>query len=491
MENEPIVGTEGDDDLRGTNGADVIRGLGGDDVLAGLGGDDTLDGGAGDDVLRGGAGADVLVGGVGFDTADHSASSERTRLVSADGVGEDAFDSLSEIERVVASAEAGGVVEGLPLAARGDVVFEVDLIAGRASFQNVRVGGPAETVEIANFRDFVGNRRDDVFLGDAQDNAVGGSTGDDLLRGGGGSDTLDYTVSAPLISSVIFGLDGAVTLIGDEPFRGAFGIVLGRDDVAAFDAEAGTLDVFETVIADEADAASNTIDASGGLPGPVSVEIDLRAQRVEATFVEAVDGFAAGEGFGLTVVGFGRATGGAGGDVIQGDRGANALRGGAGDDLLRGRGGDDDLRGGRGDDRLDGQGGDDALRGGGGDDRLFGQGGDDVIRGGRGADALGGGNGSDTFVFSGGDIAAGAGRHVDVVIDFEAQDAVLLAGRRFSAEAAFDLALEEAVIGGVGFALNGGGNQIVLRADGRDADAAIAADEVFARLRFDADDLAL
>jgi uncharacterized protein YegL len=49
----PIIGTEGDDQLIGTAGADRIEGLAGDDQLIG---------GAGDDILLGGPGADRLIG---------------------------------------------------------------------------------------------------------------------------------------------------------------------------------------------------------------------------------------------------------------------------------------------------------------------------------------------------------------------------------------------------------------------------------------------
>lgn len=65
-----ILGTDGDDTLTGTDDDDVILGLAGDDRLDGGLGDDTLDGGAGDDRLIGNQGDDALRGGAGDDFLD-------------------------------------------------------------------------------------------------------------------------------------------------------------------------------------------------------------------------------------------------------------------------------------------------------------------------------------------------------------------------------------------------------------------------------------
>lgn len=63
----PIVGTNGNDNLRGTAGNDRIEGRDGNDRIAALGGDDLVSGGNGNDVLDGGAGRDTLDGGDGND----------------------------------------------------------------------------------------------------------------------------------------------------------------------------------------------------------------------------------------------------------------------------------------------------------------------------------------------------------------------------------------------------------------------------------------
>src|SRR6266550_9036038 len=82
-DDNPLLGTSGDDVIVGRAGNDVIRGRGGKDLICGNGGADTLDGGDGadtmqggdgDDTLTGGAGDDRFLGGAGKDTADYSQS---------------------------------------------------------------------------------------------------------------------------------------------------------------------------------------------------------------------------------------------------------------------------------------------------------------------------------------------------------------------------------------------------------------------------------
>jgi hypothetical protein len=126
-----------------------------------------------------------------------------------------------------------------------------------------------------------------------------------------------------------------------------------------------------------------------------------------------------GEGADVVNRRVGRMDGGAGDDILVGDRGS----GGGGDDLLvvasgfgdsgrdtlrcfsdelschlEGGPGDDELTGGEGLDRLFGRRGDDVVRGGGGFDTLRGGIGDDLIAGGAGGDHLHGEAGADTIV---------------------------------------------------------------------------------------------
>ena len=80
--------------------------------------------------------------------------------------------------------------------------------------------------------------------------------------------------------------------------------------------------------------------------------------------------------------------GGAGDDVLVGDRGANRLFGRRGADTIRGGGGDDSLDGEWGDDLLTGGAGADTLAGSEGRDRVWGGSGPDRLFGDEGADAL-------------------------------------------------------------------------------------------------------
>lgn len=126
------------------------------------------------------------------------------------------------------------------------------------------------------------------------------------------------------------------------------------------------------------------------------------------------------------------ANGGAGDDLITGNRTANRLTGGAGGDKLHGRTGNDTLLGGSGHDRvlgghgndaLLGQSGNDRIGGGRGADRLFGNGGDDLLIGGPGADLLNGGAGADRFLFRPQDNAAID--IIDQIVDFASGEDLL------------------------------------------------------------------
>ena len=604
MEDDAIIGTDGDDDLRGTSRDDVIRGLGGDDALRGRGGDDRLEGGRGDDTLRGGSGDDLLQGGEGDDTllggggldiADYSdlraedgvsldmrdpdgagfvgadidrdgeaEERDRVQVAQTNGVGIEGFRGGAGADRFIGNAEDNVVIGSagadvhvggggfdmidftgtdfavaLSLAPDGSssgefivqkdllggstsfsgferivadparfavigtfeddpepfgVPLDVDLGAGRATFLGAAPNGGDLTIEVIGFSGVTGSAGDDVIVGGGGNGQVDGTLGDDVIRGDIDEYLLYYESSAVGGASLIAGLDGTYTLLGED------GRVVGRDTVGSIDVEAGTVEVFETVFAPFETRSANTIDGSTGLPEGATVFVDLELETrngipfnpfVVVQFEEDVGGFEAGDFFSFEIGFFDNAIGSARGDTLLGNEEDNRLSGRGGDDFLRGRAGDDELRGGRGADQLLGEVGDDLLIGGGGGDIVTGQAGDDVIDGGRGADVLGGGAGADTFRFSGSTIAADAGEAVDFVSDFTLEDELLLAGRTVSAGAAFDLAVEEATLGGVQFGLNNAGTRIMLRADGEDEGAAIAAEEVFARLRIEPDDFAL
>jgi Ca2+-binding RTX toxin-like protein len=94
--------------------------------------------------------------------------------------------------------------------------------------------------------------------------------------------------------------------------------------------------------------------------------------------------------------------GGAGPDVLRGDRSSESLIGGSGGDVLGGDRGNDTLAGLLGDDLLEGGDGDDVLRAAAGADVLLGMDDDDRLAAGPGDDFLFGGFGSDVLKGKGG-----------------------------------------------------------------------------------------
>ncbi|MEZ5924647.1 MAG: calcium-binding protein [Hyphomicrobiaceae bacterium] len=78
--NDKIYGEAGNDTLRGGTGNDTIDGGSGLDKLFGDAGTDTLKGGAGNDILTGGTGNDKIFGGSGTDTATFSGLSTASTI---------------------------------------------------------------------------------------------------------------------------------------------------------------------------------------------------------------------------------------------------------------------------------------------------------------------------------------------------------------------------------------------------------------------------
>lgn len=103
-----------------------------------------------------------------------------------------------------------------------------------------------------------------------------------------------------------------------------------------------------------------------------------------------------------------------GSDTVTGMNGSDAIQGNEGQDKLYGNEGEDILQGGIGSDQIYGDVGDDILAAGGDDDFLSGEQGNDKMYGDVGDDILVGGAGADYF---------DCGEGVDVVADFNLQEA--------------------------------------------------------------------
>jgi Ca2+-binding RTX toxin-like protein len=234
IEQDNIVGTEGNDVLNGTTGNDTIDGLGGNDTIYGLdggdqligstgddslygeAGDDTLDGGEGDDYLLPGPGVNAVIGGAGSDRLDLDYSTATADLTvnysnANNGTISDG-STLKEVEMVVLTSGAGNdtidisatTVESYIEGGAGD-----DLITGGSGYRNRLAGGAGndtiygganhDTPDWNNGGLYGGEGNDtlyglggnDALYGEAGDDTLDGGDGDDGLSGGEGNDTLD------------------------------------------------------------------------------------------------------------------------------------------------------------------------------------------------------------------------------------------------------------------------------------------------------------
>jgi hypothetical protein len=190
----------------------------------------------------------------------------------------------------------------------------------------------------------------------------------DRLEGGDGDDVLSTRLVGPSYRPGDY--VGTVTFVGgpgDDRMTGGGG---GVDEPDVFD-EGAAPNGSDTI------RGSGTVDYSARRSG---VRLNLDGRRNDG---------ASGEGDEL-VGAFTSLKGGAGRDVLVGDRHDNVLDGGRGTDRIAGGGGADELVAGRGRtrDRLAGGRGRDTLRGSGGRNRLNGGPGGDELLGGGGADRI-------------------------------------------------------------------------------------------------------
>jgi Ca2+-binding RTX toxin-like protein len=157
------------DEFIGTMGSDVLKGAGGHDLLDGgdadddsRGGEDWLFGGAGDDTLLGGRGPMVnhLVGGPGADDLIGGASED------------DPYSLIGNMGLDIAEygSSSAGVI--------------VNLMSG------IGTGGDAAGDTLVEIEAVVGSAFADGLIGDDEYNFLSGGGGSDTLKGGGGSDAL-------------------------------------------------------------------------------------------------------------------------------------------------------------------------------------------------------------------------------------------------------------------------------------------------------------
>jgi Ca2+-binding RTX toxin-like protein len=370
---EAVVGGAGDDGLRGsaTN-----------DRLAGAAGNDTIDGGAGQDIVAYDAiagGSDLPLQGAvvdlsagvatdpwgGRDTLLNVESAWGSRL--ADDLTGRALPGIVTFLRGLAGDDTlrGPAAGSLVMAdyAGDPAGVVVDLAAGTAQDG---WGGTDRLLLIDRAR---GNALADRLSGNGNANLLQGGAGDDTLSGAGGNDTLQPGLGA----DALLGGAGDDQFMPDADARFSGGILLDLGDGTQRGLAFADVAVF-----------ADSLDGGTGLDrwiAPAGANLlDLRARPP---------------------VGVERFEGGAGADALllpSGLAAAATLLGAGGNDTLSGGAAGDVLEGQDGRDLLVGQGGNDTLRGGAGDDTLLGGAGHDAMDGHAGRDSLAGGAGNDTLI---------------------------------------------------------------------------------------------
>jgi Ca2+-binding RTX toxin-like protein len=450
---EGIIGGNSNDVLRGNDGANVLKGGEGSDRLEGGNGADTLyggwavdtlEGGDGDDALAGGLDGDAVRGQAGTDVADYS---EFTWTVVVDltaGTADEGFgpdDALTGVEAAVGGAGDDALygdvnpnrLEGGP----GDDVLDghqaADLLVGgpgadivdyRARSSPVGVdledegddGEAGENDTLRELEGIWGGAGNDSLAGSGGDDAFDGGPGADVMNGGPGFDFVDYS---DRVGDVFADLDSQAGDDGEQLEGDSLGADLEAiaggdgDDKLAGNERANDLDggpgddVLDGGLGPDELIGGAGFDVADYSGHSVGVLLDFDS--------ETGDDGAAGEGDTIGTT-FEALVGGSGGDVLNGNDGANDLYGGPGVDQLEGRGGDDLLNGGTGADSLSGGAGFDlsdySERSGGVSVDLDGSAGDDGepgesdttwsdvedVAGGAGNDSLVG-NGAENFLF--------------------------------------------------------------------------------------------
>jgi len=196
IEQDNIVGTDGNDVLNGTADNDTIDGLGGNDALYGHAGNDTLDGGEGNDYLDGGTGDDSLDAGAGNDYIVTGAGVHQ--IIGGEGSDFAILDystSTDNLNVTYSDLNDGNLSDGSTLSG----VEILQLVSGSgndnldvtATFGNrdYDPGHHSWQVNIFGNNLYAGAGNDFITSGAGNDH-IYGEDGDDVLEGNLGHDTL-------------------------------------------------------------------------------------------------------------------------------------------------------------------------------------------------------------------------------------------------------------------------------------------------------------
>lgn len=215
-EDDIVVGSIFDDEIKLGIGEDTLDGDDGNDTLDGGPGNDLIDGGDGDDVLFAGAGNDTVSGGQGADQVFLNQGDDRFKDPLEDGLfGNDTVFGGGGADTI----EGGGDDDLLNGGFGGDVLIGGagnDSLVGGGGSDTLSGGAGNDTVNGGNGRDEARmNGGDDLFV----DNFQGGLNGQDTVFAGGGNDTIEGRSGGDLFygqngSDLVNGRTGADTIFG-------------------------------------------------------------------------------------------------------------------------------------------------------------------------------------------------------------------------------------------------------------------------------------
>lgn len=352
---ENANGSDGRDIIRGSALSNELVGLWGHDDLYGLDGDDTLYGNRGDDKLYGGNGDDVLHGGQGYNILD----------------GGDGIDTASFTFREAHSDPSQTII--------GNTIgeYQVDLDASSIRFKHYNSSSFITTGTLTNIENVQGGGYSDLLQGNSGDNSINGGDGNDILHGRDGD---DYLVGGQ-------GSDGLYGFAGDDKLIAGPGndILSGDSGTDLIDVSSDTYGVTASLAAgfltqthdtetpvwadtgttegrfSEANSNSNLTpqDVLEADPFYANSPVDL-TRTFSADYLETLSSGAVSD-FNITInpgteIANNRVSyvedfiGGAGNDIISGNRFDNTLDGNAGRDTIRGGDGRDIIYGRDGDD---------------------------------------------------------------------------------------------------------------------------------------------
>lgn len=312
---DPLVGTSGNDQIYGYAGEDNISGGDGDDSIYAGDDNDTIDGGEGNDFIDGGAGDDTMTGGNGND------------LYVVDSLGD-----------VVIELGGGGIDEVR-------TTFDYSLVG--TEIENLTITGAVGRAATGNDYNnkIKGSAGADTILGLGGDDSISANDGNDTVDGGAGNDWMDGGVGVDVLSyaSATAGVSVNLALTGAQNTGGA-----GVDTIRNFENLTGSdyNDVLTGTSGDNRLSGGLGVDTMIGGAGNDRYSYTAGDTIIEnanegTDLVNANDDYTLGANLEQLVL-FNSAIYGGGNEL------ANIIRGNANNNIINGGGGIDSLYGGAG-----------------------------------------------------------------------------------------------------------------------------------------------